>query len=61
MLSIAIQKGDRPENRPYYEDMSVESVAPDVLVEQSWDDYINGRDPALDAVIRYVKKDFVSR
>ena len=54
-------KRDRPEYRPYYEDMGVDSVAPDVPVEQTWDDYAHGRDPALDAVIRYVKKRFVSR
>jgi hypothetical protein len=54
-------KRDHPEYRPYVEDMSVDSVAPDVPVEQSWDDYINGRDPALDAITRYVNKRFVSR
>jgi hypothetical protein len=52
---------DQPEHKPYVEDMSVDSVAPDVPVEQTWDDYINGRDPALDAIIRYVRKRFVSR
>ena len=54
-------KRDHPEYRPYVEDMSVDSVAPDVPVEQSWDDYINGRDPALVAITRYVNKRFVSR
>ncbi|HEX5706090.1 MAG TPA: hypothetical protein VFX96_02260 [Pyrinomonadaceae bacterium] len=39
-----------PAHRPYVLDLDVASVAPDVLVEPSWADYIRGRDPVLDAV-----------
>jgi hypothetical protein len=41
---------DYPERRPYYFELSVSSLAPDVLVEPTWDDYINGRDPVISAV-----------
>jgi hypothetical protein len=41
---------DYPERRPYYFELSVGSLAPDVLVEPTWDDYINGRDPVISAV-----------
>ena len=41
---------DYPERRPYYFELSVASLAPDVVVEPTWDDYINGRDPVMNAV-----------
>jgi hypothetical protein len=41
---------DYPERRPYYFELSVASLAPDVFVEPTWDDYINGRDPVISAV-----------
>ena len=48
-------KREYPERRPYVEDYDVDSIAPDVLVESSWDDYINGRDPALAAIAKRIR------
>src|SRR5262249_34521381 len=37
-------KREYPDRRPYVEEMSVDSTAPDIAVEPTWDAYINGRD-----------------
>ncbi|HSE33186.1 MAG TPA: hypothetical protein VLA93_16550, partial [Pyrinomonadaceae bacterium] len=50
----AYSKREYPERRPYVEDYDVDSIAPNVLVESSWEDYINGRDPALEAVAKRI-------
>jgi hypothetical protein len=48
----AYSKRQYPENEPYLMDLDVESLAPDVVVEPGWDDYVSGRDPVFDAVAR---------
>jgi hypothetical protein len=40
-----------PERKPYVEDLSVETVEPDIRVEATFADYRAGRDPALAAII----------
>jgi hypothetical protein len=46
----AYSKREYPDRRPYYLDLDVDSIAPDVLVDSTWADYIHGRDPAMDAI-----------
>jgi hypothetical protein len=48
-------KREYPERRPYLEDYDVDSIAPDVMVEPSWTDYINGRDPALEVIAKKIR------
>ncbi len=43
---------EHPEFRPYNYDLSVSSVAPDLLVEQTLGEFLAGKDPALDAVLK---------
>jgi hypothetical protein len=38
------------ERQPYYEELSIPSLAPDVPVPMSSKDYFSGRDPALEAI-----------
>jgi len=40
-----------PDLRPYFADLDVSSLAPDVMVEASWDDYLAGMDPVLQAAL----------
>lgn len=42
-----------PERRPYVRDLSLKSLDPDIAVETSFKQYLAGRDPALDAVIKF--------
>ena len=51
----AYSKREYPERRPYVEDYDVDSIAPDVMVEPSWTDYINGRDPALKVIAKKIR------
>lgn len=48
-------KREYPDRRPYLLDLDVDSVAPNVIVETSWSDYINGRDPALAAIAKKLR------
>jgi hypothetical protein len=41
-----------PANRPYYFQLNVASLDPAIRVEPTWSDYVAGRDPVLDAVLR---------
>lgn len=43
---------DYPSLKPYYFELQVASLAPDVVVETTWDDYKAGRDPLYAAVRR---------
>lgn len=43
---------DYPEFKPYFGDMNVETIAPDVLVRTTWDQYLKGEDRALQAALR---------
>jgi len=41
-----------PDRKPYFSDMSVTSLQPDVPIATSFEDYRQGRDPLLDAVLK---------
>ena len=41
-----------PSLRPYYFELSVDSIVPDVPVEMTWTQYISGRDPLYESVRR---------
>jgi hypothetical protein len=46
----------RHENRPYYEELSIPALAPDILTPLSSADYFAGRDPALEAILSRIPK-----
>jgi len=48
-------KREYPDRRPYLVDFDVDSVAPDVVIEPTWTEYIQGRDPVLDAVEKRIR------
>ena len=41
-----------PDRKPYFEELSIDSLAPDYPASPSFADYIAGRDPAMDVVSR---------
>jgi len=41
-----------PDRKPYFEELSIDSLAPDCPVSPSFVDYAAGRDPAMDIVLR---------
>jgi hypothetical protein len=41
-----------PDRKPYFEELSIDSLAPDDPVRPSFVDYAAGRDPAMDIVLR---------
>ena len=47
---------DYPANKPYFLDLNVASIAPDLLVEPTWADYSAGRDPVLAAAIARIQR-----
>lgn len=49
-------KREYPDRRPYLMDLDVDSVAPDIVVEPSWSDYIQGKDPVMDAVAKRIRR-----
>ncbi|MGH9871917.1 MAG: hypothetical protein ACRD9S_05545 [Pyrinomonadaceae bacterium] len=51
----AYSKREYPDRRPYLLDFDVDSVAPDAMVEPSWTEYIQGKDPVLEAVIKRIR------
>lgn len=42
-----------PDRRPYFFDLSVDSLEPSVVIEPTWMDYIQGKDPVSDAARMY--------
>lgn len=52
----AYSQREYPRNRPYFLDLEVDSIAPNVLVEPTWEDYISGKDPVLEAVSRQIRR-----
>ena len=48
-------KREYPGRRPYFEDLNVDSLQPDIPVQTSWQDYIAGRDPVLDSAKNLLK------
>ncbi len=41
-----------PDRKPYFEDLSIDSLAPDYPVSPTFEDYVTGRDSAMDVVLR---------
>jgi hypothetical protein len=37
-------------------DLDVDSVAPDIVVEPTWSDYVHGKDPVMDAVAKRIRR-----
>jgi len=44
-----------PAFRPYYANLDVATLDPDVSIEGNWEDYLAGRDPLLDAALARVR------
>ena len=44
-----------PERRPYLFDLDIDSIAPEIVIEPSWTEYIQGRDPVLEAVTKRIR------
>ncbi len=44
---------DYPEFKPYFQDLNIPDLEPDILVRPSSDDYFSGRDSALEAILSY--------
>jgi len=47
---------DYPERRPYFADLKVSSLEPDVVIEPRWDEYLEGRDPVLEAALARARR-----
>jgi hypothetical protein len=45
---------DYPEHQPYYEELSISSLAPDIRTPISSIDYFSERDPALEAIEAFI-------
>lgn len=43
-------KREYPERKPYFLDLDVDTLEPDIRVELTWTDYVNGRDPAVEKI-----------
>lgn len=46
---------DYPDRQPYYFELRVPSLVPDLAVEPSWDDYINARDPVIATIATHLR------
>ncbi len=47
---------DYPQFQPYFADLNVATITPDVEVEATWSDYAAGRDPVFDAAVARIRK-----
>ena len=47
---------DYPDNRPYFMELRVPSLDPDMRVEPDWEDYLAGRDPLLAAIAQRLSR-----
>lgn len=45
-----------PDRRPYLLDLDVDSVSPDIAVEPTWADYVQGKDPVFEAVTKSLRR-----
>ncbi len=52
----AYSRREYPDRRPYFLDLDVDSVRPEITVEPNWTDYIQGKDPVLDAVVERIRR-----
>jgi len=50
----AYSKREYPDRRPYLLNFDVDSVAPDLAAEPTWIEYIQGRDPVLETVMKAI-------
>ena len=48
-------KLDPPEFKPYFRDLSIDTLAPNIPVQPTYKDYASGRDVALDAILARLK------
>ena len=47
---------DHPDFKPYFYDLSVDSLRPTVRIEPSWADYLAGRDVVYEAALRATRR-----
>lgn len=47
---------DYPEHQPYYMELSIPTLAPDIPAAMSAEDYFSGRDPALEAIAARLRR-----
>jgi hypothetical protein len=52
----AYSQRDYPAFKPYFADLNVATISPDVPVEMAWSDYSAGRDPLFDAALARLHK-----
>lgn len=52
----AYSQRDYPVFKPYFADLNVATLAPDVRIEMTWADYLAGRDPLFDAALTNFRK-----
>ncbi|MGH9751673.1 MAG: hypothetical protein ACREA2_02730 [Blastocatellia bacterium] len=52
----AYSQRDYPAFKPYFADLNVAALSPDVMVEMAWADYVAGRDPLFDAALARLRK-----
>ena len=52
----AYSQRDYPAFKPYFSDLNVATLAPDMVVEPTWPDYLTGLDPVLDAAVARILK-----
>jgi hypothetical protein len=51
----AYSQREYPRSRPYFADLNVASLEPEVIVEPSWADYAAGRDPVLETAAARIR------
>jgi hypothetical protein len=51
----ANSRREYPRFRPYFADLDVASLEPDVVVEPAWADYVAGRDPLYDVALARIR------
>jgi len=52
----AYSQREYPRFRPYFADLNVASLEPEVVVEPSWVDYASGRDPVFEAAATRIRE-----
>lgn len=49
-------RNERPEFQPYFQNLDIDTLKPDILIQLSSQDYFAGHDPALAAILTYPAK-----
>jgi hypothetical protein len=52
----AYSQREYPQFRPYFADLNVASLEPDIVAEPSWADYASGRDPVFEAAAARIRR-----